>query len=64
MHASLLQHLSSSLLFNLTIVHVPPLIPMAISQSEEGFSMWLAIFLKPSRAVIKIQKVSNVVDLS
>lgn len=43
-HASLPQHLSCLLLFNLSIVHVPPLISLAISQSQEGFSMWLAIF--------------------
>lgn len=30
------------LLFNLSFVHVPPLMPLAISQSGEGFSMWLA----------------------
>lgn len=39
-----LQHLSCLLLFNLSFVHVPPLMPLAISQSEEGFSMWLAVF--------------------
>lgn len=37
-----------------------------ISQSEEGFSMWLAVFFKPSRVVIirLQQQASNVVDLS
>lgn len=43
-HVSLLQQLRCLLLFNLSIVCVPPLIRLAISQSWGGFSMWLAIF--------------------